>query len=108
MQIGHKAGDKFYVYFDSKKLPVVESQTVELTGHEIYVAVLGCSQFSYIEAIIQKKPIGSKLMRVPCVFFGGLPRAILPDCLKSAVKSSNKYKPQINATYQDFAGILVR
>ena len=36
-------------------------------------------------------------------FFGGMPRAIVPDCLKSAVKTSDRYEPQINETYQDLA-----
>jgi hypothetical protein len=36
-------------------------------------------------------------------FFAGVPRAIVPDCLKSAVIKANKYEPVINETFSDFA-----
>jgi hypothetical protein len=35
-------------------------------------------------------------------FFEGVPRCIVPDCLKSAVVKADRYEPQINATYKDF------
>jgi len=35
--------------------------------------------------------------------FGGVPRAIVPDNLKSAVKKAHRYEPELNPAYQDFA-----
>ena len=104
MHIEHKAGDKLYVDFAGQKLSVVDPQTGEITEHEVFVAVLGCSQLSYIEAVpSQKKADWSQVNENALRFFGGVPRAIVPDCLKSAVKTSDRYEPQINETYQDFA-----
>ena len=36
-------------------------------------------------------------------YFGGVPAAIVPDNLKSAVTKSNRYEPTINETFLDFA-----
>ena len=36
-------------------------------------------------------------------FYGGVPAAIVPDNLKSAVTKSNKYEPTLNETFYDFA-----
>jgi len=37
------------------------------------------------------------------LYIGGVPKAIVPDCLKSAVTKSDKYEPDINPEYYDFA-----
>jgi transposase len=104
MHIEHKAGDKMYVDFAGKKLPVVNPQTGEVREHEVFVAVLGCSQLSYIEAVpSQTKADWVKVNGNSLGFIGGVPKAIVPDCLKSAVNKSDKYEPEINETYQDFA-----
>ena len=104
MHIEHKAGDKLYVDFAGKKLSVVDPQTGEITEHEVFVAVLGCSRLSYIEAVpSQRKADWAQVNESALRFFGGVPRAIVPDCLKSAVNKSDRYEPEINETYQDFA-----
>ncbi|GAB3416799.1 Mu transposase domain-containing protein [Niabella aquatica] len=36
-------------------------------------------------------------------FYGGIPAAIVPDNLKSAVTKSSKYEPSVNETFADFA-----
>jgi len=104
MHIEHKAGDKLYVDFTGKKLPVVDPQTGEITEHEVFVAVLGCSQLAYIEAVpSQQKADWAYVNENAFRFLQGVPRAIVPDCLKTAVNKSDKYEPEINETYQDFA-----
>lgn len=104
MHIEHKAGDKLYVDFTGKKLSVVDPQSGEITEHEVFVAVLGCSQLAYIEAIpTQQKNHWVEVNQNVLRFLGGVTRAIVPDCLKSAVKKNDKYEPEINETYRDFA-----
>ena len=104
MHIEHKAGDKLYVDFAGKKLQVVSPETGEIIEYEVFMAVLGCSQLSYIEAVAsQNKADWVQANENALHFFGGVPKAIVPDCLKSAVTKANKYEPEINNTYQDFA-----
>ncbi len=104
MHIEHKAGDKMYVDFTGVKQVVIDEKTGEVTQVEVFVAVLGSSQKCYIEAVkSQKKEDWITVNENALRFFGGVPRCIVPDCLKSAVIKSNKYEPQINETYKDFA-----
>ena len=67
---------------------------------EIFVAVLGASNYTYAEASwTQTLPdwIGahSRMFR----FFGGVPRLIVPDNLKSGVNKASFYDPEINLSY---------
>lgn len=104
MRMEHKAGDKMFVDFTGKKLSIVDAKTGEIQELEVFVAVLGSSQLSYIEAVpSQKKADWIGVNQNALHFYKGVPNAIVPDCLKSAVIKANKYEPQINETYNDFA-----
>lgn len=104
MHMEHKAGDKMFVDFTGKKLTVTNPKTGEITEHEVFVSVLGASQLSYIEAVpSQKKADWITVNQNALRFYKGVPAAIVPDCLKSAVIKADKYEPEINETYKDFA-----
>ena len=104
MHMEHKAGDKLFVDFTGKKLTVSNPETGEVTEHEVFVSVLGSSQLSYIEAIpTQTKADWIEVNQNALHFYKGVPAAIVPDCLKSAVIKANKYEPEINQSYKDFA-----
>jgi len=104
MRMEHKAGDKMFVDFTGKKRQVVDPQTGEIKEYEVFVSVLGASQFSYIEAVAsQKKADLVAVTQNTIRFYEGVPAAIVPDCLKSAVIKFDKYEPQLNETFNDFA-----
>jgi transposase len=104
MPITHKAGDKMYVDFTGSKVTVADPITGELTQCEVFVAVLGASQYAYIEAVPSQKVADWVAANENALYyFGGVPRAIVPDCLKSAVIKADKYEPILNDTFRDFA-----
>lgn len=104
MRIEHKAGDKFYVDFTGKKMEIIVPGTGEIRSVEIFVATLGASKLIYAEAVwSQKKHDFIKAQVNALKYIGGVPRAIVPDCLKSAVTKGHRYEPDINPEYQDFA-----
>ncbi len=104
MRMEHKAGDKLYVDFAGKKLAVTNPGTGEVVEYEVFVSVLGSSQLSYIEAVpSQTKADWIAVNESALKFYQGVPAAIVPDCLKSAVTKADKYEPEINQTYNDFA-----
>ncbi len=104
MRMEHKAGDKMFVDFTGKKLNVTDPETGEIQEYEVFVSVLGASQLSYIKAVAsQKKADWIAVNQDALHFYQGAPAAIVPDCLKSAVIKSDKYEPQINETFNDFA-----
>lgn len=104
MGMDHKAGDKMYIDYAGKKLQIVDKETGEIKDVEFYVAILGASQYTYAEASMsQRKEDFIKSTENALLFYKGVPAAIVPDNLKSAVTKSNRYEPQINKDFNDFA-----
>jgi transposase len=104
MRMEHKAGDKLYVDFAGQKLTIVDKQTGEIQEVEIFVAILGASQLTYVEAVMsQQKEDFIGACESALHFYGGVPLAIVPDNLKSAVTKSSKYEPTLNESFADFA-----
>jgi transposase len=100
----YKAGDKLFVDFTGKKLFVTDPVTGEAVPKEVFVAILGASQYTYVEATdSQKREDFIRASENTLHYYGGSPRAFVPDCLKSAVTKGDKYEPEINPEYQDFA-----
>jgi transposase len=104
MHINHKAGDKMFVDYAGKTLQIVNKESGEVSEVQFFVAILGSSQYTYAEAIAsQGKEDFISSTQNALHFFGGVPAAIVPDNLKSAVIKSNKYEPTLNETFLDFA-----
>jgi transposase len=84
-------------------VPVVDRGTGEIRAAQIFVAVLGASNYTYAEATwTQTLPdwIGSHVRALS--YFGLTPEIIVPDNLKSAVIRADRYEPGLNPTYQEF------
>jgi transposase len=98
----HTAGEKLFVDYSGQKVPIHDPSTGEIHEAEIFVAVLGASNYTYAEATLsQQLPdwIGSHVRSFE--FFGGVPSMIVPDNLKSGVTKPCWYEPDLNPTYQD-------
>lgn len=93
-----------YIDYAGKTLSIIDSVTGEAKEVQFFVAILGASQYTYAEASIsQKKEDFVRSVENAMRFFGGVPAAIVPDNLKSAVTKSCRYEPEINETLQDLA-----
>jgi transposase len=102
MHIDHKAGDKMYVDY-ARELQIVDTDTGEISKVEVFVAILGASQLTYVEATMtQRKEDFIGACENALHYFGGAPQAIVPDNLKSAVIKSDKYEPTLNESFRDF------
>lgn len=100
----HEPGDKCFVDYAGQTLPITDRYTGELRQVQVFVAVLGCSNYTYAEATFsQQLPdwLGAHVRAL--AFFGGVPRAFVPDNLRSAVAQAHRYEPALNRSYQDFA-----
>jgi transposase len=104
MHMSHKAGDKMYVDYAGKTLQFVDKDSGEVHQVQFFVAILGSSQYTYAEASLsQGKEDFILSVENALHFFGGVPAAIVPDNLRSAVTKSNRYEPTLNETFWDFA-----
>ena len=103
MHIEHKSGDKMYVDYAGERLEILDKETGELKPVEVFVAILGASQLTYVEAsMTQQKEDFILSCENALHYFGGVPQAIVTDNLKSAVIKSDKYEPTLNEAFRDF------
>ena len=104
MHFEHQPADKMYIDFTGKKLQWVDPDTGEVNDIEVYVAILGYSQLTYVEAVAsQKKADFIGATENALHYFGGVPEVLVPDNLKSAVHKANKYEADLNTDFSDFA-----
>lgn len=103
-KLEHKAGDKLYVDYSGKKLSYTDKSTGEIIEVEVFVGTLPCSGYTFVEASASQKLENFIVSMNNCLrYFGGVPKAIVPDNLKSAVTKGSKYEPVLNKTFKDFA-----
>jgi len=104
MRQNHKAGEKLFVDFSGLMIPWVDKETGEIYKAEVFVAVLGASNYTYVEACeSQSLPCWIEAHVRTLEFIGGIPSVVVPDNLKAGVTKAHYYDPDINITYQDFA-----
>ena len=104
MRQTHEVGDKLFVDYSGKKPSIIDPQTGEVIEVELFVAVLGASNYTYVEATRTQRVhdfIGSHV-RALC-FFGGVPRLLVPDQLRTGVRVPCSYEPAIQRTYEELA-----
>ena len=100
----HRAGEKTFIDFSGKRPHIVDRQTGEQIPVELFVAVLGASNFTYAEAIeSQKLPCWVDVHTRMIDYFGGSTEIWVPDQLKSGVTGTCRYEPKVNRTYQGLA-----
>jgi len=100
----HRAGEKAFVDYSGKKPRLIDQKTGEAREVELFVMVMGASNYTFAEATYsQKLPnfIGSTIRGFE--YFGAVPEVVVPDQLRSAVKGPDRYEPDINATYLEMA-----
>lgn len=100
MHIEHKAGDKMYVDYAGDKLHLTLPDGTHKPV-EVFVAILGCSQLTYVEATeSQRKDDFIRSCENALHFYGGAPLALVTDNLRSAVTRASRYEAVLN---EDFA-----
>jgi transposase len=105
MRQQHKAGEKLFVDYAGVTVPIYQRGTNEILYQaQIFLGVLGASNYTFAEATPSqeiKHWLGSH--RRCFEFLGGVSQAVVPDNLKSGVKTALYYDPEINPAYRDFA-----
>jgi transposase len=104
MRQTHRAGEKLFIDYAGPTVPVIDRLTGEIKQAQIFVAVLGASNYTYCEATwTQKLPdwIASHVRALQ--YLGGVPQVLVPDNLKAGVTSPHLYEPDLNPTYLEMA-----
>ena len=88
MVMDHKMGDKLYIDFAGHTWTVYEGMFNEPREKQIFVASLGYSNYSYVEAVDSQKVED---------FIGALMRSL------EYFGKSDRYEPELNKVLEDFA-----
>lgn len=104
MRQPHRAGEKLFVDYAGQSLPMVNRQSGEVHEAQVFIAVLGASNYTYAEATwTQSLPDWSGSHVRTCEALGGVPETVVPDNLKAAVQRPHRDEPEINRTYAALA-----
>lgn len=104
MRLSHKAGEKMFVDYSGLTVEWIDKQTGVINKAEVFVAVLGASNYTYVEASDSQSSrhwVDAHIRALE--FFGGSPKCIVPDNLKSAVTKPRLYDSDTNRGYQEMA-----
>lgn len=100
----YRAGERVFVDWAGPEVPIVDRDTGEITTASIFVAVLGASSLTYVEAFPSRIQASWILAHIHAFeYFGGVPEIVVEDNLKTGVTKPCRYEPDINPIYQDMA-----
>lgn len=112
MRQEHKVGEKCFVDYAGMTMPVLwDAVTGEVRHAQIFVAVLGASNYTYAEANWSQDIqswVGAHVRMFR--YFGAVPEIVVCDNLKSGVTKPDYYEPDLNPTYAKMAehyGVVV-
>jgi len=104
MVLNHKPGDKLFIDFAGKQLYYTDKVTGELIPCEVFIACLPYSDYSFVMAVPSQTIPDFLYALGQCLSsLGGVPAALVPDNLKSAITKSNRYELEISKALADFA-----
>ncbi|WP_292295107.1 IS21 family transposase [Marivita sp.] len=104
MRQRHPAGERLFVDYAGHTIDVIDPETGEVRTAQVFVAVLGSSNYTFVEATWTQSLPDWIVSHVRALdFFGGVPAQIVSDNLKAGVTKACFYDPVINRTYADMA-----
>lgn len=104
MRQAHKAGQKLFSDFAGSTLPFIDPKTGEVNQAHIFVATLGASNYTYIEAFKSQNNYAWCMGHVHTFnYLGGVPKELIPDNPKAVVTKPCRYEPDINPDFMRMA-----
>lgn len=100
----HLGGEKVFVDYSGLTMPIYDVQTGEMEKSQVFIAVLGASGYTFAHATPSQKQEDFFQAHVLAYrYFGGVPRIVVSDNLKSAVITHSNGEIVINEGYADLA-----
>lgn len=100
----HLPGDKLFVDFCGRTMPVVDQATGQISQAQVFVATMGCSGYLYAVAVASQTTRDWLHCHVQALaHLNGVPRFVVPDNLKAAVITSQREQLQLNRAYAELA-----
>lgn len=111
MRQTHRPGEKLFIDYSGKKPCFIDAETGEVHEVELFVAVLGASNYTFAEVTLSQTipDFAASIVRA-LEYFGAVPTILVPDQLRSAICRPDRYDPDINHTLYELAqhyGIVI-
>ena len=104
MRIQHKPGDVMQVDWAGNTLDIHDSVSGDISKAYLFVAVLPCSCYTYVEVCGDMRLETWLMCHVHAYsYFGGVTRLLVSDNLKTGVTSNTRYETILNRSYQEMA-----
>lgn len=104
MRQHHTPGDKLFIDFAGQTMAITNRETGEITRHPLYVCCLGFSSYTYCKLVeSQANQHFCQAVVDSLSFYGGVPKLLVPDNLKSAVIKANFYDPHFNLAFKELS-----
>lgn len=100
----HRAGEKAFVDYAGKRPHFVDPATGEAIDVELFVAVLGASNYTFAEATATQRTADFIKSHIHAfAYFSGVTSVVVPDQLKTGVSRPCRYEPELQRTYDEMA-----
>ena len=104
MRFEYVAGERMFVDFCGDTLPITDPTTGEIWQAQVFACALGASGYLYVEVTgSQDLPSWQDAHVNALKAYGGSPRVVVPDNLKSGVTKACWYDPELNPSYLELA-----
>ena len=104
MRQEHRVGEKLFIDFSGDGIDIIDPKTGEVTSAKLFVATLGASNYTYVEAVRREDlPTWVQCHVNALRYFGGATELWVPDNPKVGVTKADRYEPELNPTYRDLA-----
>lgn len=100
----YKAGECMFSDWAGDALVVLNAATGEEWAVDVFVGILGASGLTWVQANeSQQQSWWIRSNEGALRYFNGSPEALIPDNLRSAVSKADRYEPEINPVFDEFA-----
>jgi len=98
----HVAGERAFLDFAGQTMPIVDRATGEITQAQIFVAVLGASNYTFACATQAQTAEHWAASTVAALeFFGGVVRLLVPDQPRAVAILPDRYEPRLHRLMQE-------
>jgi transposase len=104
MRQRHFAGEKLFVDYAGRTVPIYAAHGQEAFGAQLFVSALGASGYAYAEATrTQALPdwLASHVRALE--YYGAAPTIFVPDNPKVGVTRADRYEPELQRSYEELA-----
>lgn len=104
IRLEHKPALSLEVDWAGTKVAYFDTDVGKMAEASLFVSVLPCSQLIYVEPFRDEKLPAWIAGHVHAFnYFGGVPKTLVPDNLKTGIRHANFFEPDLNRTYHEMA-----